>query len=205
MNVLNYNDGDNLNQSIETLKKGNLVVYPTDTIYGIAANINNVQAIKKVYYTKKRSFNKAISICFHDLDQLEEYTILTDEIKEIIEKTLPGPYTFLFKKKNNISPLLTANSDIVGVRIPNNKVAYQLTNEFPITSTSANISELPTPDNIIQIKKQLKNNIETYIDIGTLKNNQPSTILDLTGKNPVVVRKGVYDEKLLNEILKINL
>lgn len=205
MNVLNYNDGDNLNQSIETLKKGNLVVYPTDTIYGIAANINNVQAIKKVYHAKKRSFNKAISICFHDLDQLEEYTILTDEIKEIIEKTLPGPYTFLFKKKNNISPLLTANSDIVGVRIPNNNVAYQLTNEFPITSTSANISELPTPDNIIQIKKQLKNNIETYIDIGTLKNNQPSTILDLTGKNPVVVRKGVYDEKLLNEILKINL
>lgn len=205
MNVLNYNYGDNLKRSIETLKKGNLLVYPTDTIYGIAANINDTQAIKKVYFTKKRSFDKAISICFHDLAQLEEYTILSDVVKEIIEKTLPGPYTFLLKKKDNINPLLTANSDVVGVRIPNSRVSYDLTTEFPITSTSANISDLTTPDNIIQIKQQLGDNIETYIDMGRLKNNQPSTILDLTGNNPVIVRKGRCDEKLLTEILKINL
>ena len=205
MNVLNYNYGDNLKKIVDCLKEGKLVVYPTDTIYGIAVDIRNVNSIKKVYATKKRSFDKSISICFHDINQLEKYVFLNDEIKQIIEKSLPGPYTFLLEKKDIINPLLTANTSVVGVRIPDNRVSYDLTCDFPITSTSANISDCPTPTNILQIQKQLGNNISVYINQGELKNNQPSTIIDLTNKKPVIVRKGIHDEKVLNNILKINL
>lgn len=205
MNVLNYDGENNLAMVVDSLKKGKLVVYPTDTIYGIAADINNAQSIRNVYATKKRSFDKAISICFHDINQLEQYVVLTDRIKQVLSKALPGPYTFLLEKKDNINPLLTANTSIVGVRIPDNRVCHELTRDFPITSTSANISDYPTPANIFQIQKQLGENIEIYINQGNLENNQPSTIIDLTKEKPAIVRKGMCDEKLLNSILKINL
>lgn len=205
MNVLNYNYGDNLKKIVDYLKEGKLVVYPTDTIYGIAADINNIQSIKKVYIAKKRSFDKPLSICFHDINQLEDYVLLSDEIKEILKQALPGPYTFLLEKKDNITPLLTANTSIVGVRIPENIVSYELTSDFPITSTSANISDFPTHNNILEIRKQLGDNIDVYINQGELENNQPSTIIDLTNKNPIIVRKGICDEKLLKSILKFNL
>lgn len=205
MNVLNYNDGDNLEKVVDSLKEGNLVVYPTDTIYGIAADINNLSAIKKVYQTKRRSFDKAVSICFHDINQLERYVFINDGIKQILQNALPGPYTFLLRKKDDINPVLTANTSIVGVRIPGNEVSHALTRDFPITSTSANISDCDTPSDIPQIQKQLGDNIDIYIDQGKLENNQPSTIIDLTKEKPVVVRKGKCDEKLLRDILKINL
>ncbi|RAP46024.1 MAG: threonylcarbamoyl-AMP synthase [Methanosphaera sp. rholeuAM6] len=205
MTVLNYNDGDNLKNIVDILREGKLVVYPTDTIYGIAADINNVQAIRNVFHAKKRSFDKAISVCFHDIQQLENYVSINDKIKEILEKSLPGPYTFLLNKNTKINPLLTAKTSIVGVRIPDNVISYELTREFPVTSTSANISDFPTSDNITEIQKQLGGNIDVYMDVGILKNNIPSTIIDLTGDKAILVRKGMADEKLLDEILKINL
>jgi L-threonylcarbamoyladenylate synthase len=130
---------------------------------------------------------------------------ITENIKFILEKSLPGPYTFLVKKRKNVNPLLTANSEIVGIRIPDNMISYKLTEEFPITSTSANISNNPTPNNINDIKNQLGDNIHTYIDYGVLENNKPSTIIDLTRDRPKIVRKGLANQKLIHEILKVNL
>ena len=205
MTVLKYNSGDNLKNIVDILREGKLVVYPTDTIYGIAANINNIQAIKRVFSAKNRSFDKAISVCFHDMEQLEDYVSLNEHIKEILGKALPGPYTFLLNKNEDIHPLLTADTSIVGVRIPDNIISYELTREFPITSTSANVSDFPTPNNIFEIQEQLGENIDFYINGGTLENNIPSTIIDLTKNKPRIIRKGCADEKVLSEILNINL
>lgn len=205
MKVLTYKSEDNLDKVVEQLQKGKLVVYPTDTIYGIAANINDTKAIKKVYSTKERSPSKPLSVCFHDLDQLKDYVVLNHTLTKIIKKLLPGSYTLLLYKKENINPILTSNSPIVGVRIPKNIVSYKLTEHFPITSTSANISNEKTPDNIYEIQKQLGDKIDCYIDGGLTTNNKASTIIDLTKEKPYIIRKGTYDKKLLNEILKINL
>ena len=125
--------------------------------------------------------------------------------EKIIHQLLPGPYTLLLRKNKKISSIITGNSPILGVRIPNNTVSYELTEKFPITSTSANISNLQSPNNITQIKEQLGENIDYYIDAGTIKNNKSSTIIDLTKNKPQIIRKGVCDETLLKEILKINL
>lgn len=205
MKVLKYNNGNSLEDVVKSLKDGNLVVYPTDTIYGIAADIRNEDAIKKVYQTKQRPFDKAISVCFHDIEQLEKYVYLDEEIKKVLMEVLPGPYTFLLKRKNTVNSLLTSNSPVIGVRIPDNEVAHILTEDFPITSTSANISDNPTPDNIDEIIGHLGMKIDTYIDYGVMKNNQPSTIVDLTQEKPLIVRQGLCDETALNKILKINL
>lgn len=205
MKVLTYKNGNNLDSLVDKLQEGKIIVYPTDTIYGIAANINIPEAIKKIYSIKQRPSNKPVSVCFHDYEQLEGYVCLTCNVKQIVEELLPGPYTLLLNKNEKINSLITGNTPIVGVRIPDNSVSYELTKYFPITSTSANISHQQTPNSISQIKKQLGENIDYYIDVGEINNNKASTIIDLTGKKPCVLRKGLCDDKLLDEILKINL
>lgn len=205
MKILTYKSGNNLDNIVEKLEEGKIIVYPTDTIYGIAADINSASAIKKVYLAKKRSLNKPLSVCFHDYQQLKHYVNLNLKLEKIIRKLLPGPYTILLNKKEEINPILTANSQIIGVRIPENEVAYELTKKFPITSTSANISNHKTPNNIKQIKEQLDDSIDYYIDAGKINNNKSSTIIDLTKKQPSIIRKGLCDEEVLKEILKINL
>lgn len=205
MNILKYNPDNDLSEVIEHLNNGKIIVYPTDTIYGIGADINNEKAIKKVFFSKNRSFNKAVSVCFHDYNQLKDYVFLDKSRINIIKKLLPGPYTLLLNKKSNVSPLITANSDIVGVRIPDNEICLKLTRNFPITTTSANITNKSTPNNIEEIKKQLNNKIHTYIDVGKLENNKASTIIDLTQKKPKILRKGIYNKNILDEVLKINL
>lgn len=205
MRIINKVSNNKLQLAVDDLVGGNLVVYPTDTIYGIAANVYDEKAIKKVFDVKNRCYDKAISICVNNIDEIKNVAIVNDNILEVLKLCLPGPYTFLLRKKNNISDLLTANSNVVGVRIPDSNLVSILTEKFPITSTSANLSNHPTPNNIEEIKKQLGNGISTYIDGGDLNNNISSTIIDLTNKNPSIVRKGLQDKKIINRLLKMNL
>ncbi len=204
MNIIKNPTDEQINNIISQLKRGEVIVYPTDTIYGLAVNIYDENAIKKVYKIKQRSKTKPLSACFHNLDQIKQATSLNSIQEEIIGKLLPGPYTFLVKKNDKIPNILTSNTEIIGVRIPDNQISYNLTKEFPITSTSANISNKPTPNNIYGIKDQLKDDIITYIDSGILSNSMPSTIIDLTKQYPKIIRKGKIDNTIEN-ILKIKL
>lgn len=191
-----------LNIALTELEKGNLIVYPTDTIYGIAANIERIDAIKRVYETKKRIKNKPLSICVHDINQIKHFAYLNDEVEYVINMLLPGPYTLLLKKRETVPSILTANSDKIGIRIPDNKITHYLTKKFPITTTSANISNKETPNNIATIKEQLNDDISLYIDIGIINNNLPSTIIDLTKKKPIIIREGQGNKNILNKILQ---
>lgn len=201
MNIIKKPEEKDYPGIIKTLEKGNLVVYPTDTIYGIAANINSERAIKKVFNIKKRSYNKAISASFHDYGQIREYAKTDARTDKIIEALLPGPYTLLLEKKSKTSPLLTGGSEKIGVRIPDHPVSSMLTKKFPVTSTSANITGKTTPNNINGIINELKDEITTYIDDGVLKNNKASTIIDLTQEKPVLIRQGLGDTEKIEKIL----
>lgn len=205
MRVITNPTKNDLKYALNQLKKGHLVVYPTDTIYGIASDINNAEALKKVFEVKNRSLDKPISICLHDFEQLEQVAQMDDILKDIVHKLLPGPYTLLLKKQNTISSLLTSNSDIIGIRIPDNEICFELTKYFPITSTSANLSNKKTPNNIPEIISQLNDDISVYLDVGLIESNKPSTIIDLTDKKPKIIRNTQKDNKLLNSILKMNL
>jgi len=170
-----------LSKAIKALSNGEIVVYPTDTLYGLGADIYNNDAVKKVFKIKKRHPNDPLSIAVSDFKELKKLAY-TDKNTQILAKSfLPGKLTLILYKKNCVSDIITGNLDKVAVRIPNNKIALELLSNFgPLTATSANIHGLKTPSNIRDIKMQFKEeDIATCIDIGNL-NDRPSTIVDLT-------------------------
>lgn len=199
-----YLNTNELNLSLSILKKGGVVLYPTDTLYGLAVDIYNENALKKVYSIKKRSLNKPLSICLSDIDEIPKVAKIKSETLKLISKFLPGPYTILLEKQENIPNLLTASSNKIGIRIPKNRICQQLSRSFPITTTSANISNNKTEDTPELIMKQLNMDIDLILDVGQVNNHKPSTIVDFTCDNPRIIREGIGLNNLkdkLNTIL----
>lgn len=175
-----------LNEVRRMLAEGKVIIYPTDTLYGLGANAFDEDAIKKVYSIKKRSFDKPISICVPNMRWIRKVAYLNDKQKEKISKLLPGPYTIILEKKDIIPDVLTAGKKKVGIRIPKSKISIELAKEFPITATSANISGRETPPTVKEIIKQLKN-VDLAIDVGPLR-GEPSTVIDFTTDPPKIIR-----------------
>lgn len=180
----------NLLDVISALKNGEVIVYPTDTLYGIGADIYNDSAIKKIFLIKKRSINQPLSIAVSSINNLKDVAFIDDRVIRIAESFLPGKLTLVLKKKNVISDILTAGSDLVAVRIPDDSIALEILSVFgPLTCTSANIHGMKTPNKIKDIKMLFRDKINIYIDAGELK-NKPSTIVDLSGKKVKILREG---------------
>lgn len=192
--IIKINEMDQDNKSIEiarkAMKQGSIVVYPTDTVYGIGANIFDEKAILKVYSVKKRTTGKPLSICLSSIKDLEMVAYLDQRTKKFAGKILPGPYTLILKKKDEIPSILTAGSDYLGVRIPDSKICQQLSVDFPITSTSANLSGQTVPESPEDILKQLGSRVDVLLDAGVCKYRLHSTVIDMTVYPPKILRKG---------------
>lgn len=176
----------------DILRNGGTIVYPTDTVYGLGVNIHDMNAVKEVFKIKKRPFSKPLSVCVSRVNDINKVAYLNENQLEIVNKVLPGPYTIILRKKEHVSSLLTAGSNKIGVRIPNNKICMELSKLFPITTTSANLSGIKAPSSVNEVVKQLNNLVDLILDGGTSKNNPPSTIIDLTSDNPEIVRESIY-------------
>ena len=160
---------------IEKLKTDNLIVYPTDTVYGLGADGTSEEAVKRVYEIKQRPLEMPISVLVSDFGMLEKYAEITEEQMKILKQSLPGPYTFILKAKIKLP--VAENS--VGFRIPDHWCIL-IAKEFgkPITATSANIHKQPTPPEISKIKNIFKDSVSLYINEG-IKQGNPSTVIDL--------------------------
>jgi L-threonylcarbamoyladenylate synthase len=204
MKILKINsknpDPDIITQAKEYLKQGKLVIYPTDTVYGIAADIYIEKGVSKVFTSKKRSINKPLSLCLAELDSINDVAFMDDETETLVEQLFPGPFTVILRKKKVVSPLLTAGTDKIGIRIPDNKLSRDLASDFPITSTSANISGLNVPESPKEVVKQLGDAADLILDAGICKYGLHSTVVDMTEENPVVIRKGAGYETLMKFI-----
>lgn len=190
-------------KAIKALSNGEIVVYPTDTLYGLGADIYNNDAVRKVYKIKKRSYNNPLSIAVSDFKELKKLAYTDKNTQTLAKSFLPGKLTLILYKKNCMSDIITGNLDKVAVRIPNNKIALELLSNFgPLTATSANIHGLKTPNNIKDIKKQFKEkDIAVCLDNGNI-NGKPSTIVDLTNDKIDILRKGAIPNKdILDAIL----
>ena len=157
-----------ISEAIDIMADGGIILYPTDTVYGLGANIFNNDAVKKIYEIKKRDHTNS----------LELIADLNKDSRAIVDKWLPGPFTFILNKKKIVSPYVSASSK-VGVRIPDYKIARLLASLFPITTTSANITNECTLSNPQDILKQIGNDIDLVIDVGDLGKAKPSTVIDL--------------------------
>ena len=172
------------------MKKGSIIIYPTDTVYGIGANVFDEKAILKVFSIKKRPLNKPLSVCISKIEDIKHVAHMDAEAETIIRNILPGPFTIILKKNDNISSLLTAGSDKIGIRIPDNSICKDLSKEFPITSTSANLSGYDIPESADGVLEQLGSSIDIIMDAGICKHGIPSTVIDMTVYPPKVLREG---------------
>ncbi len=169
------NNLKNINKAREIIENGGMIIYPTDTLYGLGADIFNLKAIKRIFKIKKRNFKKPISVMVSSFKDIKKLSFVNREQEKIIKKLLPGPYTIILRKKKIVSSLLTAGSNKVGIRIPKNKFCHVLTKDLPITTTSANISG-QKDFNFNKLK-----GVDLFLEGGRMSGN-PSAILDLTKK-----------------------
>jgi L-threonylcarbamoyladenylate synthase len=182
-------DEDIVEEAIRVLANGGIVLYPTDTVYGLGANIFDNDAVKKVFDIKQRSRLKPLSILVRDVESINLVARLSRSQKETIRNYLPGPYTFILNKRVIVPRVITSGSSYVGVRVPDNELACRLAGIFPITTTSANISDDEVLSNPQDILRQLGCDVDLVIDVGELESSRASSIIDLTGFNPKIIRK----------------
>ena len=190
-----------ISKAIYALKNGDVIVYPTDTLYGLGADIYNDNAVRKVFRIKKRPFNDPLSVAVSDFNELEKIAIADERAKQLVVQFLPGKLTLILEKKDSVSDIVTGGLNKIAIRIPDNKIALNLLTNFgPITATSANIHGLKTPYIINEINMQLKENIAVYLDDGRLE-GEPSSIVDLTSKQLKILRKGAIPEKDVSDAI----
>lgn len=192
-----------LRRAVEALSNGELIVYPTDTLYGVGADVFNKHAVEKVFKIKHRPLSLPLSIAVSDFNELEDICFINETAMILAEKFLPGKLTMVLKKKKNIPNIVTSGFDKVAVRIPCNNIALKLLSSFgPITCTSANIHGRDTPSRIEDIQKEFdKKEISVFIDGGRL-DGKPSTIVDLSNGVLNVLREGDITKKQLLDVIK---
>lgn len=191
-----------MKEAVVVLQRGGVVVYPTDTLYGLGADISNKKAIEKVYKIKGRKFNKPLLILVSSKKQINKFAYLNKTAEKVINKFLPGPLTLILKKKKIVSVKITGRKKTVGVRLPKNKTAINLAKKLgrPITTTSANIAGAKTPMSgqaIYNHFKKQKYQPDLILDAGEL-NGKPSTILNFSEKRVKIIREGEGIKEIKN-------
>jgi len=176
-------------KAINVLADGGVVLYPTDTVYGLGANIFDKKAVKRVFEIKRRSYLKPLSILVKDVETIDLVAKISMGQKNTMMEYLPGPYTFILDKRSIVPRIITSGTSYVGVRVPGNGLARRLAGIFPITTTSANISDDEVLTNPPDILDQLDCDVDLVIDVGDLGPAKSSTIVDLTSFKPKIIRK----------------
>ncbi len=194
--------------SSEVLKEGGVIVYPTDTVYGFGADATNEKAVSKLRMIKNRESTKLILVMVSDKEMLERYAVLTPLAEKIMKNFLPGPLTMILKTKEGVDDLKEIQSEnkTVGFRIPDNKFCLELVKTFgrPITSTSVNISGMNQARNLSCMLSQLggrSSDVDLVVDAGKIDRSEPSTIVDISGTDLKIVRKGALSEELIRSVL----
>ncbi len=184
----------NIKMVVDCLKNGGIIIYPTDTIYGIGCDIYNAQAVEKIARFKKVDLKKAnFSFICSDLSHLSDFTKSVDTpIFRMLKATLPGPYTYIMQASKLVPKLFKSKKDTVGIRVPDNKICQEIVKELgnPIMSTSLPMDadvEYYTDPEIMHDLFENQVDIVIYGDIGGIV---PSTIVDCTSGIPTLVRIG---------------
>lgn len=203
IDLLNDIDYTKLKEPAELIRNGGIVVFPTETVYGIGANALNENAIKKLYDIKKRPLNKPISLLVNSIDMIEQVAKDITKLDYALIKTFfPGPLTIILKKKNIVPNIVTANQDTVGIRMPANEIALKLIGYVgsPIATPSANISGKPSGINLKDIMEDFDGKVDCFIDDGPSKIGLASTIVQVVDGIPHILRQGSISEKQIKEV-----
>lgn len=182
-----------VNEASGALERGHAIIYPTDTLYGLGVDAMNPDAVERFFNLKKRPSNKPLPLFVKDIEMARELAFIDKRQEEILKRLWPGPFTCILYKKQKVSLRLSAGTQKVGLRIADSQFCQMLLNKFggAITSSSANISGEDATPNLDDIVKQFVQHSVTpdyIVDAGTLKDFQPSTVIDITGSEPIILR-----------------
>jgi tRNA threonylcarbamoyl adenosine modification protein (Sua5/YciO/YrdC/YwlC family) len=180
---------------VEKINQGAVISYPTDTGYGIGCDIFNPRAIKKLERIKKRPSNKPFSFMCYDLKNISQYAHVSNTAYRLLKKNLPGPYTFVLPGTKLVPKVMTTKQKTVGIRVPENSICRLLLEELgsPIINTSIPVEDdAAPPTEAFEIEMLFNNRVDVIIDGGPVYPN-PSSVIDLTGSIPEVLREGKGD------------
>lgn len=203
INFKNNIDYNELKKIANEIKNNKVVIFPTETVYGIGANGLDEEAIKKLFVAKKRPENKPINLLISNINMIENVAKdLTSLDYALIKEFFPGPLTLILKKKNNVPNILTANGDTVGVRMPANEIALKLIEyaNIPIATSSSNISGNETGSNIDNIFDDFNGRVDYIIDDGPSKLGVASTIVKVVDNKPIILREGSITKEQIETV-----
>ena len=185
------------------IKKGKLVAFPTETVYGLGANAFDPKALANIFVAKKRPTSDPLIVHCSNIKMVESIAHMTPEAHLLAKKFWPGPLTLILKKKSIIPDIATANTDTVGVRIPKNKIALALIeiSGVPIAAPSANLFTRTSPTTAKHVLEDLDGRIDAVISGGRANIGVESTIVDLSKKVPRILRPGGLPYKLIKKII----
>jgi len=202
-NKLSLNVQEQVEKGISILKQGGIVAFPTDTVYGLGAWANNQSAVERVYTVKERPRNIALPLLLADISQIGEVAEPVPPIAWLLAHTfLPGALTIVLHKSNSVSDIITAGGITVAVRVPAHPVPIALAQGLgaPIVGTSANVSGKPSALTADEVYSQFGNKIDLVIDGGRCPGGRESTIIDVTGEEPVILREGAISGEKLRQV-----
>lgn len=198
---LNSNREQIISEAVDSLKNGGLVIYPTETVYGIGAVANHSQAIDKLLKYKGRREGKPLSIAVTDQKMAEKYVEINEQALKFYQNFLPGPFTVISKSKNQVDPRVNSEFGTLGIRIPDYPLITDIIKNLDqaITSTSANASGKKRPytiqDVFAGLSEKQKALVDLVIDAGELPKNEPSVVIDTTLSTPIALRGSLQNTK----------
>ncbi len=205
--LLDGTQKEDLAQAAHLLRIGEPVAFPTDTVYGLGANAQDEAAVQKIYHAKGRPSDKPLILLIHNKAQLTQFTnAVSDAAQKLMDAFWPGPLTLVFPLlEDTVSTAVTRGKTTIGVRMPNHAVALALLElaNVPIAAPSANLSGNPSPTTAAQVAADLDGRIAAIVTGSICNIGEASTIVDVCGDVPVILRQGAISAMQLEEVLGI--
>ncbi len=194
---------DGIDEGARILREGGLVVFPTETVYGLGANAFDEKAVEKIFKAKGRPQDNPLIVHISSLEQVKELAVdIPDAFYKLAQKFMPGPLTVILKKSDKVPYVVTAGGDTVGIRMPKNPYTRELiAKSFPLAAPSANRSKHISPTTAQHVFEDLNGEVKLILDDGPCEVGIESTVLDLTVDVPTILRPGAVTADMLLDIV----
>jgi L-threonylcarbamoyladenylate synthase len=194
----------NISEAVAILHRGGLVAFPTETVYGLGADAKNADAVKKIFAAKQRPTNYPLNIVISDVSHLLQWAIdIPESAYQLAKAFWPGPLTLILKKAPHVLDIISQGKSTIGCRVPNHPVALQLLQQFGsgLVAPSANRFGKLSPTTADAVREELDDKVDLILDGGQCELGMESTIVDLSGEQPVILRSGMITAKQIEDTL----
>jgi tRNA threonylcarbamoyl adenosine modification protein (Sua5/YciO/YrdC/YwlC family) len=186
-----------LQKAAKVVEDGGVIIYPTDTVYGLGCNLFDKRAIEKIYQIKGKKKRARLTFICPDLKDIAKYAHVSTPAYKIMRSLLPGPFTFILEATRTVPKIMLEKRKTVGIRVPDNNICHMLLEEcgHPLISTSLNLPGIPYLNDPNEIEESFCHRADLFLDVG-FGGLEPSTVIDLTDTTPEIIREGKGAEKL---------